>query len=184
MASTPTRPKPPDGADAWLDIYCDGQVVRVEEEVKPGADLLRIRSAQAQSLRDALSGRYLPGGVQRPLDLTEQWWVLRVLLAEGSDYAGLGGGPLNASPEDLRSVRSLLEAALAHISETDDTHPVTKVPNVIGQQLARAVEILATAGLTANTEPLTQSSGDPKVVRQSPKGGTFVQRGSAVALGS
>jgi hypothetical protein len=115
VASTPTRPKPP-VADAWFDTYCDGQVVRIDEEIKPGADLRRIRSAQTHSLGDALAGRYAPGGVERPLDLDAQWWILRVAVSEGGDYAGLGGGPLNAPPAYLRSVRSLVEAALAHLS--------------------------------------------------------------------
>jgi hypothetical protein len=99
-----------------LDVYCDGDVIRVEESVKPGADAVRVRSAQAQSLRDALAGRYAPGGVERPLDLTARWWILRVVVDEGGDYAGLGGGPLSAPPEYLRSVRTLVETALSHIS--------------------------------------------------------------------
>jgi hypothetical protein len=116
MSIPPERLRPPDDALAWLDAYCDGRVVRIEEGIRPGADLQRIRSAQERSLRDALSGLYLPGGVRRSLDLNAQWYVLGLRVDEGSDYAGLGGGPLNAPAEYLRSVRSLLEAALTHVS--------------------------------------------------------------------
>jgi hypothetical protein len=116
MASTAARPKPPDDADAWLDADCDGQSVVIEEGIKPGTDRARIRAAQAQSLRDALSGGYAPGGLHRPLDLTQEWFMLRVVVDYGGDYAGLGGGPLSAARESLRDLRSLLTAALAHVS--------------------------------------------------------------------
>jgi hypothetical protein len=115
MATSAMRPKPPDESQAWLDAYCDGEVIRVEESIKPGADVARVRAAQEKSLRDALAGKYSPGGVERPFDLTEQWFVLRVVVTEGSDYAGLGGGPLDAPADHLRSVHDLAEAALAHI---------------------------------------------------------------------
>jgi hypothetical protein len=115
VVSTPARFAPPQDADAWLDVYFDGDVMRIEEEIKPDANLQQIRLAEMRSLRDALAGRYWPG-IHRPFDLTAQWWVLRLRVDEGSDYAGLGGGPLNAPPEYLRSVRSLVEAALAHVS--------------------------------------------------------------------
>jgi hypothetical protein len=116
VTSTPPLPKRPDDADAWLDAYCDGGVIRIEEEIRAGADVQRVRSAQMRSLSDALSGTYAPGGVQRRIDLADEWYVLRVLVAEDTDYAGLGGGPLSARPQDLRTVRHLVEAALAHVS--------------------------------------------------------------------
>jgi hypothetical protein len=115
MVRLPTPPAPPDDSQARMDVYSDGDLIRVEEEVTPGADITLVRSAQAKSLRDALTGRYAPGGIERPLDLTAQWWLLRVVVTEGSDYAGLGGGPLGAPADQLRSVKSLVEAALAHV---------------------------------------------------------------------
>jgi hypothetical protein len=94
----------------------DGEI-RVIEQIADGMDAAAVHAAQARALRDALSGNYAPGGVQRPLDLAERWWQLRAVVNGTGDYAGIGGGPLSKPPAMLRSVRSLAEAALTHVTD-------------------------------------------------------------------
>jgi hypothetical protein len=96
----------------WLQAQVDGDVIRIEEERTPGADIARIRSAQRRALRDALAGQYAPG-VAYSLDLEQCWSFLSVIVPAGGDYAGLGVGQ-GPEPHGSRTLRSLIEALLAH----------------------------------------------------------------------
>jgi hypothetical protein len=102
---------------AWVCAVVEDGEIRVMEQIADGMDTAAVHAAQARALRDLLSGSYAPGGVPRPVDLTEQWWQLRAVVNGAGDHAGLGGGPASKPPALLRSVQSLAAAALAHVTD-------------------------------------------------------------------
>jgi eukaryotic-like serine/threonine-protein kinase len=64
-----------------------------------------------------------------------------------------------------------------------DTGPTTRVPDVVGRQVAVAVRDLGERGYTANVEARPSSSGDPgRVLSQAPEAGTKLDRGEPVTI--
>jgi serine/threonine-protein kinase len=66
---------------------------------------------------------------------------------------------------------------------TRDTGPTTRVPDVVGRQVAVAVRDLGERGYTADVEARASSDGVPgKVVSQAPEAGTKLDRGEQVTI--
>ena len=66
---------------------------------------------------------------------------------------------------------------------TRDTGPTTRVPDVVGRQVAVAVRDLGQRGYTADVEARASSDGAPgTVVSQAPEAGTKLDRGEQVTI--
>ena len=73
--------------------------------------------------------------------------------------------------------------AAAFFLTRDTGSPTTRVPDVVGRQVAIAVRNLGERGYTADVEARPSSNGDPgTVVSQAPEAGTKLDRGEQVTI--
>jgi hypothetical protein len=114
VGAAPRRPLEPTDADAWFDCYFDGKSIQFAEGLRDGVDEGRVRSLAVGSLRYLLAGS-VPEGPRPRTDLNQPWHVLRVKVSNGFAYTG--GGPVDASADYVTPARSLVTAAIAHLTE-------------------------------------------------------------------
>ena len=113
MEVPPRRPQPND-ADAWFESFFDGDEIRFGGSIAFEVDEHHVRTLAVRTLRDAGQPDN-PSGSPEPLDLDAQWHVLQVTVRANSP--GIAGGSLGARDTYLRSLRDLIDALIAHLSE-------------------------------------------------------------------
>ena len=111
MPVPPGSVLPPKDADAWFDFSVYNGEVEVTEGVRPDVNDTTARSLAVVALRDHLSDH--PYLTAFPLDLSQRWHTLRVVLKIGSPH--VSGGRLGADDHDVLTLRLLFEAAINYL---------------------------------------------------------------------